>query len=182
MIRRRHEIDAASRAAVVLAAAFAITACDAPAPTGPASSATSAAAATPSGATLSSPTMTMADAPGAREPITFSNTFPGDDPCTPTYDPEEHTTTISGTIWIQNLPSGDRVIHWERTITTDSGYEGHGRRTVVTNGNVFKLTNMDVVSHPDGRTFLARGVRVVDLTTDPATTRVERGEFICIRD
>ncbi|MDX1566274.1 MAG: hypothetical protein R3223_00640 [Longimicrobiales bacterium] len=124
----------------------------------------------------------MASAPGAREPITFSNTFPGVDPCSPAGDPEQHMTTISGTIWIQDLPGGNRVAHWERTITTDSGYEGRGRRTVVTNGGIFKLTNMDVVSHPDGRRFLARGVRVVDLTTDPATTRVARGEFICIRD
>lgn len=47
------------------------------------------------------------------------------------------------------------------TITTDTGYEGRGVRTVVINRNVRKLTNNDIVSHPDGRTFLAHGVMVV---------------------
>lgn len=73
------------------------------------------------------------------------------------------------------------MVRWDRTITTDTGYEGRGVRTVVNNGKVFKLTNNDIVSHPDGRAFLAHGVMVIDLTTEPPAARAEMGGFSCIR-
>lgn len=118
----------------------------------------------------------LQDAPGAPEPIEFSNTFPGEDACTG----EPQITTIAGTIWVHQLPNGNQVVRWDRTITTDTGYEGHGVRTEVNNGNVYKLSNNDIVSHPDGRRFLAHGVMVVDLTTSPPTARVSMGGFTCL--
>lgn len=117
------------------------------------------------------------DAPGAPTPIHFSNTFPGQDACTG----EPQVVTISGVIWLHELSGGVRLLRWERTITTDTGYEGRGVRTVVDNGNVFKLTNNDVVSHPDGRKFLAHGVMVLDLSAEPPSPRVEMGGFRCIK-
>lgn len=156
--------------AAALALLFAAVACS-DAPTG--ATATGPDANDPLSPSLSAQ---VEDAPGAAEPIPFSNTFPGVDACTG----EPHTVTISGIIWLHRLPNGDQVVRWDRTITTDTGYEGHGVRTVVNNGNVFKLTNNDVVSHPDGRKFLAHGVMVVDLTTAPPTARVSMGGFTCI--
>lgn len=154
-----------------LALLFAATACSDASPTAitPESTASDLGA--------SSLSMAAPHAPAAPEPITRSVTFRDTDPCTG----KEHTLTIASTIWTSELPDGREVIRWERRLSSDSGYEGRGVRTIVDNGNVFKLRNMDVWSHPDGRQFQARGLIVLDLRTDPPTVRVQEGGLICLR-
>lgn len=120
-------------------------------------------------------------APGAPMEVPFSTTFPDDDPCTPVFDRNEHLVTISGTLFVHTLPNGNLVIHAERTITTDSGYEGRGEHTQIVNGNIVQLQLNDIVTNPDGRKFRAGGFIIVDLTTSPPSVRVTMGGLTCIK-
>lgn len=128
-----------------------------------------------------SPNAADAHAPGAPAEVPFSVTFPDDDPCTPQFDANEHLVTISGTLFVHSLANGNLVIRAERTITTDSGYQGRGEHTQVVNGNVFKLHLNDINTHPDGRKMHARLILVADLTTSPPSIRVFKGELRCIK-
>lgn len=121
----------------------------------------------------------QADAPGAPTAIPFSVTFPDDDPCTPVFDPNEHLVTISGTAFVHALDNGNRVTRLERTITTDSGYEGRGESTVINNDNAVQFQLNDINTHPDGRKFRAHGVVLVDLST--GAVRVAMGGLTCIK-
>lgn len=147
-----------------------VAACDEPATTAPEPA--------PDGFELSS----SMHAPGAPVVLPFGPfVFPDDDPCTPTFDPNEHIVTISGTLFVHFLPNGNLVARVKRTITTDSGYEGRGEATQVVNGNVFQLQLNDINSHPDGRKFRSNEVLIIDLTTDPPTVRVAEVGLTCIR-
>lgn len=147
-----------------------VAACDEPATTAPVPP--------PDGIELSS----SMHAPGAPVVLPFGPfVFPDDDPCTPTFDPNEHVVTISGTLFVHFLPNGNLVARVKRTITTDSGYEGRGEATQVVNGKVFQQQLNDINTHPDGRKFRAQGVLLFDLTTTPPTVRVEMGGLFCIK-
>lgn len=147
-------------------AAFA--ACDKPTPTDP----------TLEPAELSA----SSHAPGAPVAIPFSNTFPDDDPCTPTFDPNEHLVTIAGTAQVHSLPNGNIVVRSvERTITTDSGYEGRGEETFVRNGQILMNQWNDLLTHPDGRKIRIHVTAVLDLTTDPPTLQALSADFVCIK-
>ena len=115
---------------------------------------------------------THATAPGAAVAVPFSVTQPGDDPCTDVEDPAEHLVTFAGTVYVHTLPAGDLVLRWQYTVSTTSGYEGNGKIVEVANGSIYRGHFNDMVFHPDGRQFRAHAVHVVDLTTDPPTTRV----------
>ena len=114
----------------------------------------------------------MHAAPGAAVAIPFSATLMDDDPCTDVVDPNEHQVTFAGTLYLHALPNGNTVIRRESTITTTSGYEGHGKVVEVANGSIYRGHFNDMVKHPDGRQFRAHAVQVVDLKTDPPTIRV----------
>lgn len=119
---------------------------------------------------------------GASVEIPFSVTFPDDDPCTSTVDPEEHMVTVAGTASSHALPNGNVVVRYRRSVTTDSGYEGRGEAVEVHNGQVFRLHWSDILTHPDGRMIRAHLVVVVDLKTSPPSLRVLRGGPVrCIR-
>ena len=121
-------------------------------------------------------------APGAAVAIPFSITQTGDDPCTEVEDPAEHQVTAAGTVYMHTLPNGDVVLRREYTITSTSGYEGHGKIVEVANGSIYRGHFNDMVFHPDGRQFRAHAVHVIDLKTDPPTTRVLKiSGLTCVR-
>lgn len=154
---------------LVAVALLALTACEQP-PT---------AMSSPAGDRLKA---SVSSAPGAPTAVPFSVTFFGDDPCTDLVDPNEHQVTISGTAFVHRLPNGNVVARFKRTITTDSGYEGSGEATEITNDNVMQVQWNDIVTHPDGRAFRAHLIAVLDLTTSPPTVRVLKGgELTCIK-
>jgi hypothetical protein len=70
------------------------------------------------------------------------------------------------------------VVHAERTITTSDGFVGHGTDSSVDNGQVFMFRMTDIMTNASGDRFRARGVFVVDLSTE--TLRFARFELTCL--
>jgi hypothetical protein len=99
--------------------------------------------------------------------------FPDVNPCTGT----PMTVTFVGTVSVHE--HGSRVIaQAHRTITTSDGFVGHGTDTFVENGQVLMSRIADIMTNASGDHFRARGVFVLDLSTD--TVRVDRFELICL--
>lgn len=113
------------------------------------------------------------DAPGAPTAVPIFFQFEGRNPCSGL----PHTVTFTGTAWIHELPGGQVVVHFQRTITTSSGFEGRGTATNVVNGNILKSTLNDMLTHPSGDRIRAHLVLVIDLTSTPPTVRVRHGTF-----
>ena len=150
--------------AILVTVTAAVTACEQPSPT--------SLLAVSSEADLSS----HGDAGVAPEPVEFTATLPGLDPCTGSS--QEITYTV--TRWIFELPNGNELIRWEWEISTSLGYEGHGKQLRVTNGRIVKAHFNDMLTHPDGRKYRDQAVGVIDLKT--STVRVFREEGpICVR-
>lgn len=115
-------------------------------------------------------------APAAADPPTaeaFTDVFDDVNPCTG----EVMTVTFVGTAFIHE--HGSRiVVHAERTITTSDGFVGHGTDSFVDNGQIVKFRQTDIMTNASGDHFRARGLFVLDLSTD--TVRVERFELTCL--
>jgi len=87
------------------------------------------------------------------------------------------TVTFVGTVSVHE--HGSRVIAIaHRTITTSDGFVGHGTDSFVDNGQVLMARITDVLGNASGDRFRARGVFVLDLSTD--TVRVDRFELTCL--
>jgi hypothetical protein len=116
-------------------------------------------------------------APAAADPPTafpFEDVFPDVNPCTG----DIMTVTIAGTAFA-HIHDSRLIFHSERTITTSDGFAGHGTDSSVQNGQMFMFRQADIMTNASGGLFLAKGVIVVDLSTE--TVRVERFELTCIR-
>jgi hypothetical protein len=114
--------------------------------------------------------------PAAADPPTafpFEVTFEDVNPCTG----DIHTVTIAGTSFVHDH-DGRIVGHSERTITTSDGFVGHGTDSFVDNGHVGMSSFTDILSNASGDRFSARGVFVIDLSSE--TVRVERFELTCL--
>jgi hypothetical protein len=112
-----------------------------------------------------------ADAPTIEQ---FVDVFDDVNPCTG----EVMTVTFVGTAYIHEHESRF-VVRAERTITTSDGFVGHGTDSFVDNGQVVKFRQTDIMTNATtGQRFRARGVFVLDLSTD--TVRVERFELTCL--
>jgi hypothetical protein len=99
--------------------------------------------------------------------------FPDVNPCTG----NPMTVTFVGTVAVHEHDS--RVIALaHRTITTSDGFVGHGTDTFVENGQVLMSRITDIMTNASGDRFRARGVFVLDLSTE--TVRVDRFELICL--
>jgi hypothetical protein len=94
-------------------------------------------------------------------------------PCTGT----PMTVTFVGTVSVHSHGSRTVAIA-HRTITTSDGFVGHGTDSFVDNGQVVKFRQTDIMTNASGDRFRARGVFVLDLSTD--TVRVERFELTCV--
>ena len=115
-------------------------------------------------------------APATADPptaFTFEDVFPDVNPCTGNI----MTVTIAGTAFV-HFHGTNIVGHSERTITTSDGFVGHGTDTFVDNGQVFMFRQTDIMTNASGDRFRARGVFVVDLSTE--TVRVDRFELTCL--
>ena len=99
--------------------------------------------------------------------------FPDVNPCTG--DPM--TVTFVGTAFVHFHDSGI-VVRSERTITTSDGFVGHGTDSSVDNGQIFMFRLTDIMTNASGEHFRARGIFVVDLSTE--TVRVDRFELTCL--
>ncbi len=89
----------------------------------------------------------------------------------------DHTVTISGTSWV-HVHNGRIVFHSERTITTSTGFEGHGTDSYVLNGETEKFTLNDILTDESGDRIRAHFVFVFDIST--LTVRVEGGFLTCL--
>jgi hypothetical protein len=116
-------------------------------------------------------------APAAADPPTafpFEDTFEDVNPCTG----DTMTVTIAGTTFV-HFHDNRIVGHSERTITTSDGSVGHGTDSFVANGHIAMFRQTDIMTNASGGyRFRARGVFVVDLSTD--TVRVDRFELVCL--
>ena len=87
------------------------------------------------------------------------------------------TVTFVGTLFV-HLHDSREVNIAHRTITTSDGFVGHGTDTFVDNEHVIKFTFNDMMSNASGDRFRARGVFVLDLSTE--TVRVAKFERTCL--
>ena len=99
--------------------------------------------------------------------------FPDTNPCTNT----PMIVTFVGTVSVHEHDSRVVAIA-HRTITTSDGFVGHGTDTFVDNGQVLMARITDVMTNAAGDRFRARGVFVLDLSTD--TVRVDRFSLTCL--
>jgi hypothetical protein len=99
--------------------------------------------------------------------------FPDVNPCTG----NPMTVTFVGTAFVHSHDSRT-VVHAKRTITTSDGFVGHGTDSFVDNGQVLRASLTDIMTNASGDRFRARGVFVLDLSTD--TVRVDRFELTCL--
>ena len=114
--------------------------------------------------------------PAAADPPTefpIFDVFTDVNPCTG----NPMTVTFVGTAFVHFHDS--RILgRSQRTITTSDGFVGHGTDSFVDNGQVFRFSQTDILTNASGDRFRARGVFVVDLSTE--TVRVERFELTCL--
>ena len=100
--------------------------------------------------------------------------FPDVNPCTG----NPMTVTFTGTFYVHEHGSRE-VVRGERTITTSDGFVGHGTDSFVDNGQVLMFRQTDIMTNAStGQRFRARGVFVLDLSTD--TVRVDSFELTCL--
>lgn len=99
--------------------------------------------------------------------------FPDTNPCTNT----PMIVTFVGTVSVHEHDSRVVAIA-HRTITTSDGFVGHGTDSFVDNGQVVMARITDVMTNAAGDRFRARGVFVLDISTE--TVRVDRFELTCL--
>jgi hypothetical protein len=87
------------------------------------------------------------------------------------------TVTFTGTFFVHEHDSRV-VVRGERTITTSDGFVGHGTDSFVDNGQVLVFRQADIMTNASGDHFRARGLFVLDLSTD--TVRIESFELTCL--
>ncbi|MGH2788714.1 MAG: hypothetical protein ACRDJV_12570 [Actinomycetota bacterium] len=66
----------------------------------------------------------------------------------------------------------------ERTITTITGFAGHGTSSFVMNNRVEMFRFTDILTNDAGDRIRAQGVFVLDISNDPA--RVDRFVLTCL--
>jgi hypothetical protein len=114
--------------------------------------------------------------PAAADPPTafpIEEVFPDVNPCTGNI----MTVTFVGTAFV-HFHDSRIVVRAQRTITTSDGFVGHGTDNFVDNGQVVMSRITDIMTNASGDRFRARGVFVLDLSTE--TVRVDRFELTCL--
>lgn len=89
-----------------------------------------------------------------------------------------HTITVTGTAWIHE---NAKVVRFQRTINTSSGFVGRGTLTFVTTGDLEKITLNDMLRHPSGAQIRAHFTGLFDISTTPPTVRVAQGAVTCVK-
>jgi hypothetical protein len=110
----------------------------------------------------------------AGEPPTsfpFQETFAGVNPCTGL----DETVTVTGTFYVYERGVHGLSHRLDRTITTSSGFSGHGTEISVDHDSVFVIR--DVLGNDAGQHVLAHLLFVQDAQ---GTVRVEQFEAICV--
>jgi hypothetical protein len=105
--------------------------------------------------------------------LPFFGQFDDVNPCTG----DMHTITVTGTARLHDH-DGRLVVHVERTISTSTGFEGHGAQTVVNNGEVFRIALNDVLVDPAGNRIRAHANVLIE--PDTGMTLVARGAVTCV--
>jgi hypothetical protein len=112
-----------------------------------------------------------ADAPLA---LPFFQQFDDLNPCSG----QTHTITVSGTAYV-NDENGALIVHVDRSIATNSGFEGRGTSTLVDNGQVSKFSLRDTLTNVSGERIRAGFILVIDLSTGEA--KAFHGAVTCVR-
>jgi hypothetical protein len=118
--------------------------------------------------TLTFAATAAADAP---TPFPLHDHFVDVDPCTGL----EHTVDVTGTFFRHNHANGN-TYHADATITTSSGYVGHGVEVSVDHERILVLNHL--LAQPNGNRIRAKIVLVWD--ADFTALRVERFRLECV--
>lgn len=112
---------------------------------------------------------------GAGPPVESADevTFTDVDPCTGL----EHEVTIV-TTFFDHFHEGLSVGRGASSLTTSSGYVGHGTASFVQNRNVVVFRLTDLLADGSGNRIKASILFVLDLSSD--TTRVDRSDLTCL--
>jgi hypothetical protein len=107
---------------------------------------------------LAATSTASADAPVV---TSFHTHFVDVNPCAPG---TTHTVTIDATVSTVSS-AGATVVHFDRHVSTSSGFAGNGEATFVFNAQNTVFTLHDVLFGPDGSKLLAGGTLIFDATT-----------------
>jgi hypothetical protein len=100
----------------------------------------------------------------------FQETFVDVNPCTGL----DHTVTVTGTLFVYERGVHGLSHRLDRTITTSSGFTGHGTEISIDHDRIFVVR--DVLANDAGEHLLAQLVFVQDAQGTP---RVERADIRC---
>jgi hypothetical protein len=104
--------------------------------------------------------------------VPFQQVVPLVNPCTG----QAETATIAGIMWTH----ARSVVRAISMVTTSSGFEGERHRTIVGNGNTFKLSLNAMLANDGGDRIRFQFILVVDERT--GAVRVQRGGApTCVR-
>lgn len=116
-------------------------------------------------------------APAEADPPTqegpFLDVFSDVNPCTGLV----HTVTISATFSVHDH-EGVEVVTGDSVLSTSSGFSGVGTSSFTSNSQVERARFIDMLTNDAGDRIQAKGVFVIDLSTD--TARVERFHLTCV--
>jgi hypothetical protein len=129
------------------------------------------------GCLLAMPLLVMGVAPAEADPPTeegpFVDVFSDVNPCTGLL----HTVTISATFSVHDHHRTE-VVTGDSVLSTSSGFSGQGTSSFTSNSQVERARFIDMLTNDAGDRIQAKGVFVIDLSTD--TARVERFELTCV--
>jgi hypothetical protein len=121
--------------------------------------------------------LVLGNAPAEADPPTeegpFLDVFSDVNPCTGLV----HTVTISATFSVHDH-EGTEVVTGHSVLSTSSGFSGEGTSSFTSNSQVERARFIDMLTNDAGDRIQAKGVFVVDLSTD--TARVERFDLTCV--
>lgn len=114
--------------------------------------------------------------PGAADPpseISVEESFDDTNVCTG--DPQ--TVTLEVTFFVHDH-DGQVTARGERTLTTTTGFAGHGTSSFVMNDQVEIFRFTDILANDAGDRIRARALFVLDVSND--TVRIDKFELTCL--
>jgi hypothetical protein len=113
-------------------------------------------------------------AAGAPVEETASGIFDDVNPCTGLI----HTVVVTGTRWLHQ-DNGRVIVRIKTSVTTSSGFVGHGTDTAVLNENIDKLSVNEIWRHESGDRIRAHLILIIDPVTGLGITSSR--SFTCHR-
>jgi len=114
-----------------------------------------------------------ADADPPTEELLPLDVFRDVNPCTGLI----HTVTITTTISVHDH-QGTEVVTGDSVVSTSTGFSGQGTSSFTSNSQVERFHFIDMLTNDEGDRIQAKGVFVLDLSTD--TARVDTFDLVCV--